>query len=152
METQSKPKWNHTWMAMAEELSKRSVDPRLKVGCLIVSDDNDFIESIGYNGDERGGSNAPDSNTPGESGFVHAEINALIKRRRSFFPAKLYVTHSPCVVCARAIVNAGGIMDVYYRHEYRDRSGLELLNQADLRLFQVLEGGKVKVFSLQAPQ
>lgn len=124
-------------MTIAEEMAKRSADPRLKVGCIIVSETNDFVEGIGYNGDERGGTNLPDGDEPGQSGFVHAEINALIKRVRSYEPARMYVTHSPCVVCARAIINAGGILDVFYKHEYRDTQGIELLRKADVHVHHI---------------
>ena len=67
---------------------------------------------------------------PGESGFLHAEINALLKldynnpKRK-----KMYLTLSPCQMCAKAVVNAG-IDEVIYDEEYRDTRGIEILKSS----------------------
>ena len=61
--------WETTWLQIAFCMSQRSRDPRLRVGCVIVRDDR-HIEGIGYNGDEIGGANVPESLEPGLSGFV----------------------------------------------------------------------------------
>ncbi len=111
-------------------LSKRSVDQRTSVGAVIVTDDNTQVLAVGYNGDQRGGPNEVESSEPGQSGFIHAEINALIKldfnnpKRK-----KMYLTHSPCRQCAKAIVN-GCIQEVIYMNPYRDASGLGILENA----------------------
>ena len=66
---------------------------------------------------------------PGKSGFIHAEINALIKMDyNNPKPKTLYITLSPCTQCAKAIIN-GGIQRVVYLNEYRDKSGIDLLSQ-----------------------
>ena len=125
--------WETTWLQIAFCMSQRSRDPRLRVGCVIVRDDR-HIEGIGYNGDELGGANVPESLEPGLSGFVHAELNALIKAR-SAEGCVLYVTHSPCKACAKAIVNAR-IKRVVYTYAYRDETALALLEQAGIRAEQ----------------
>lgn len=123
----NKPTWDQIWMQLTDNIANRSHDPRLKVGAVIVTEDNETVLAIGYNGDEKGGRNVPDSLEPGESGFIHAEANALTKlnyldtRKR-----KIYLTHSPCSVCARMIINAG-ITKVVYADSYRKSQGLDIL-------------------------
>ena len=131
-EIHERPSWDSVWMGTATILSKRSVDPRFQVGAVIVTADNTQVLAVGYNGDHRGGPNQVESGLPGQSGFIHAEINALIKcdfnnpKRK-----RMYLTLSPCRQCAKAIVN-GGISEVIYKHEYRDKSGIDLLIESGI--------------------
>lgn len=116
---------------IAREISKLSKDPRLKVGCIIVSPEGIFYP--GYNGDEIGGDNVPDSLEPGESGFIHAEENAIIKFNPTIHKgSKMYLSHSPCKMCARRIVNTRAIIEVFYNIEYRSRDGVELLEKRNI--------------------
>ena len=125
----SRPDWDTIWIDFAQNISRRSSDPNFKVGCCIVSEDNCQVLAIGYNGDHKGGSNRRESMEPGCSGFIHAEINALIKLDYNNPKKKtLYITLSPCPQCAKAIIN-GGIDKVVYRDIYRDTSGIELLRE-----------------------
>jgi len=127
-----RPTWDSIWMKFAKSISERSIDPRFKVGAVVVSDDNTQVLSVGYNGDQAGGSNEIESLEPGQSGCIHAEINALIKldynnpKKR-----KMYITLSPCKMCAKAIVNAG-IAEIVYGDVYRDISGIEVLDLAGI--------------------
>lgn len=122
-----RPNWNQVWMEFAHIISRRSYDPRHQVGAVVVSSDNTQVLAIGYNGNYKGGPNAAESLNPGQSGMIHAEINALLKMDYNNPKDKiLYVTLSPCRMCAKAIVNAG-IKKVYYDEEYRDTSSLEIL-------------------------
>ena len=122
-----RPNWNQVWMEFAHIISRRSYDPRHQVGAFVVSSDNTQVLAIGYNGNYKGGPNAAESLNPGQSGMIHAEINALLKMDYNNPKDKiLYVTLSPCRMCAKAIVNAG-IKKVYYDEEYRDTSSLEIL-------------------------
>ena len=117
----SRPDWDTIWIDFAQNISRRSSDPNFKVGCCIVSEDNCQVLAIGYNRRE--------SMEPGCSGFIHAEINALIKLDYNNPKKKtLYITLSPCPQCAKAIIN-GGIDKVVYRDIYRDTSGIELLRE-----------------------
>jgi len=125
-------------MDTATTISRRSVDPRTRVGAVIVTFDNTQVLAVGYNGDHRGGPNAVESTLPGQSGFIHAEINALIKCDYNHPKQKrMYVTHSPCMLCAKAIVN-GGIQEVIYDHEYRDVSGINLLQSLGINVRRVI--------------
>jgi dCMP deaminase len=114
-------------MDFAHTISKRSIDPRFQVGSVIVTEDNSQVLAVGYNGDHRGGPNEVESVEPGMSGLLHAEVNCLIKCDFNHpKKKKMYLTLSPCKMCAKAIIN-GGITEVIYSEEYRDRSGIELL-------------------------
>jgi dCMP deaminase len=114
-------------MDFARNIARRSPDPTFKVGCCIVTQDNCQVLSIGYNGDHKGGPNVRESLEPGYSGFIHAEINALIKLDyNNPKPKTMYLTLSPCKQCAKAIIN-GGISRIVYLKEYRCADGLSLL-------------------------
>ncbi len=129
-----RPEWNQVWMEFAHIIARRSYDPRHQVGAVVVSDDNTQVLAIGYNGNYKGGPNAAESLTPGESGMLHAEINALLKMDYNNPKSKiLYVTLSPCRMCAKAIVNAG-IQHVIYDEEYRDTSSLEILRNSGVEV------------------
>jgi dCMP deaminase len=130
--TSDRPSWHETWMTIARTIAERSYDPRLKVGAIVVSEDNTRLLSLGYNGNYRGGPNTPDADEPGRSGFVHAEANALVKCDYNFNRKKvMYLTHSPCVQCAKLIVNAN-ISEVVYEIEYRDLIGITILQSCDV--------------------
>ena len=125
----SRPGWDEIWMSCADSISKRSYDPRFQVGAIVVTEDNTQVLAVGYNGNHAGGPNEVESETPGESGMIHAEINALLKMDyNNPKNKKMYLTLSPCRMCAKAIVNAG-VNEVVYCSQYRDTSGLELLSQ-----------------------
>lgn len=125
-----RPIWHETWMGITRTVADRSYDPRLKVGAIIVSDDNTRLLSLGYNGNHRGGPNSVDSHEPGQSGMIHAEVNCIIKCDYNFNRKKImYLTHSPCIQCAKLIINAN-ISEVIYDVEYRDLSGINLLESA----------------------
>ena len=135
----NRPSWSQTWMSVAETISDRSVDPIMKVGSIIVSEDNTRVLSVGYNGNYKGGPDVRESDQPGGSGFIHAEVNALVKCDYNFSKKKvLYVTHSPCRGCAKLIIN-GDISKVIYKHLYRDLSGVDLLKSAGIEVEQFLE-------------
>lgn len=127
-----RPSWDQVWMQTAQNLSERSYDPRHKVGAVVVSDDNTQVLAVGYNGNYSGGPNEVESLSPGESGMIHAEINALLKLDYNSPKRKImYVTLSPCRMCAKAIVNSG-IKEVVFLESYRDNSSLEILRDAGI--------------------
>ena len=130
---ENRPDWDDIWMDMAVSISRRSYDPKWKVGAIVVTGDNTSVLSVGYNGNYTGGPNSIESMEPGRSGMIHAEINALLKMDYHNHKKKImYVTLSPCRMCAKAIVNSG-IDEVVYLEEYRDRGGLEILEQCKIR-------------------
>lgn len=118
--------WDKIWMTFAYEIAdKRSVDPKYKIGCVIVNEDNTRVLSFGYNGDERGGNHIRKSMMVGHSGFIHAEENAIIKLDYSEPYKKMYVTHSPCFGCCQKIINAK-IHELIYDSVY-DQDALDWL-------------------------
>ena len=132
--SESRPTWDEVWMETAHTIARRSCDPRYRVGALVVTQDNTQVLSVGYNGNYKGGPNEVESETPGESGMLHAEINCLLKLDYNNPKQKvMYVTLSPCRMCCKAIVNAG-ISEVVYDSEYRDASGLDVLRLAGVRV------------------
>ncbi|MCH7875705.1 MAG: dCMP deaminase [Gemmatimonadetes bacterium] len=117
------------YMRMAEELAKRSTCARLQVGTVVTDARLENVLAIGYNGNARGLPNRCDSTVPGQCGCIHSEVNALIKAPGSIKDKVVFVTNSPCVMCAKLIINSG-VSHVYYRRAYRDPSGAELLCSA----------------------
>ena len=119
-------KWDWFYVQMAAAFAAMSKDPRLQVGAVIVT--HDGILYPGYNGWELGGSNVPDSLEPGMSGAVHAEANAILKFNPTIHKnSTMYLTHNPCPVCARMIVNTQAITKVFFLNEYRDNKGIQIL-------------------------
>ena len=129
-----RPSWHNIWMEFATNIAKRSYDPRNQVGAVIVTEDNSQVLAVGYNGNYAGGPNEVESDVPGESGMLHAEINALLKMDyNNPKNKKLYLTLSPCRMCAKAIINAG-IDEVYFLEEYRNTSGIDLLRNQEIKV------------------
>lgn len=137
--TEIRPSWPEIWMSLAERISERSYDTRMKVGSIIVSADNTSVLSVGYNGNARGLPNEPESLDPGKSGYLHSELNACLKADYHFpKPKHMYCTHSTCRACARVLINSG-ICRFVFKTIYRDRSGLDLLRQGGIEVYQLDE-------------
>src|SRR6266851_6333304 len=121
------------YMRMAEELAKRSTCARLQVGSVIATSDLTQVLGIGYNGNARGLPNRCDSDQPGNCGCIHSEQNALIKAGAQLPGKVMFVSASPCVMCAKMIINTN-VARVYYREAYRDPAGLDVLRQAGVEV------------------
>ena len=123
------------YMRMAEIWAENSYCNRRKVGALIVKDK--MIISDGYNGTPAGFENiCEDDNGITKPYVLHAEANAITKIARSSNSsegATLYVTASPCIECAKLIIQSG-IKRVVYAEKYRLEDGLELLKRANIEL------------------
>jgi dCMP deaminase len=121
-------------MTMAETIAQRSHHSTFKVGALIVTSDNTQVLSLGYNGNAAGMSNVPQSEDPGCSGLLHAEINALLKLDYNNPKDKvMYLTLSPCSTCAKAIVNSG-LTRVVYKTRYRNDEGINILRKVGIEV------------------
>ena len=121
------------YMRMAEELAKRSTCARLQVGSVITTPDLTQVLGIGYNGNAKGLPNRCDSSQPGNCGCLHSEQNCLIKAGAQLPGKVMFVSASPCVMCAKMIINAN-VTRVYYREAYRDPAGLDVLRQAGVEV------------------
>jgi dCMP deaminase len=137
-----KYKYTQAHMKAAHIYAELSTARRLKVGALIVKDDR--IVSIGYNGMPAGWDNnceyeLEDGTIKTKPEVLHAETNALAKLARSTesgLDADLFVTHSPCLDCAKLIYQAG-IRRVYYATNYRDDSGINFLQASNVEVIKL---------------
>ena len=141
-----KPKLVEAYMKTAETFAGLSSAVRLHVGAVIVKEDR--IISIGYNGMPSGWNNDCEhwvedgdlgSGWKTKPEVLHAETNAIAKLAKSTESgngAVLFVTHSPCLDCAK-LVYQSGIGSVYYRNSYRSENGLEFLRKAGVKVERV---------------
>lgn len=139
-----KPKFQRLYMTIANTVALMSSAKRLQVGAIVVKDDR--VISMGYNGMPSGwDNNCEDIVELHEDGghilktkpeVLHAETNAIAKLARSSesgLDSDLFVTHSPCLDCAK-IIYQSGIRRVYYANHYRDNSGLDFLQKSGIEI------------------
>ncbi len=138
-ETQNKQlTFDLRYLQMAYIWAQNSYCKRRKVGALIVKDR--MIISDGYNGTPAGFENiCEDDNNITKPYVLHAEANAITKvaqSNNSSRGATLYVTSSPCVECAKLIIQSG-IIRVVFADQYRVQDGVELLKRAGVDVVQM---------------
>lgn len=126
------------YLRMAQIWAENSYCERRKVGAILVKDK--MIISDGYNGTPAGFENVCEDETGLTKPYVlHAEANAITKVAKSANNsqnATLYVTTSPCIECAKLIIQAG-ISRVVYTDPYRVQDGIELLKKAQIEVVQI---------------
>ena len=131
-------KFDSRYIEMAAIWAKNSYCKRRQVGALLVKDK--MIISDGYNGTPSGLENVcEDENGVTKPYVLHAEANAISKVAQSGNSsqgATLYVTASPCIECAKLIIQSG-IKRVVYRDEYRLTDGVDLLRRAGIEVEKV---------------
>ena len=129
---------DYLYMRMARTWSENSYCVRRKVGALLVK--NQMIISDGYNGTPVGFENVcEDENNHTKAYVLHAEANAITKvaqSNNSSNGATLYVTSSPCIECAKLIIQAG-IKRVVFGEIYRLTDGIELMKRAGIECVQI---------------
>ncbi|EJW89631.1 dCMP deaminase [gut metagenome] len=138
-------RYDRAYMGMAREFSKLSYAERAKVGCIIVSSKGQVV-SQGYNGMPSGMDNRcehedENGNIVTNTEVLHAESNAITKCAKwgsSTEGCTIYITLSPCVECAKLIIQAG-IRRVVYGERYRNTEGIELLERANIIVEQISE-------------
>lgn len=131
-------------MDVAKRFADLSSARRLHVGAIIVKDDR--IISIGYNGMPPGWSNIcedmlEDGTTKTKPEVIHAEANAIAKLAKSTESGKdatMFLTHAPCIDCAKQIFTAG-IQTVYYERDYRSNDGLKFLSDCGVEVIKTSE-------------
>ncbi|MBQ0087432.1 MAG: dCMP deaminase family protein [Bacteroidales bacterium] len=128
-------KFDKSYLEMARVWARNSYCTRRQVGALIVKDR--MIISDGYNGTPAGFENVcEDENGVTKPYVLHAEANAITKVAKSSnssLGATMYVTASPCIECAKLIIQAG-IRRVVYSEDYRSSEGLDLLRRAGIEV------------------
>ena len=131
--TEKQRKLDERYLRMARIWAENSYCQRRQVGALVVKDK--MIISDGYNGTPSGFENVcEDDNNVTKPYVLHAEANAITKVAKSgnnSAGATLYVTASPCVECAKLIIQSG-ITRVVYKDEYRLTDGIDLLRRAGI--------------------
>jgi dCMP deaminase len=146
-----KDKFISFYFDVAERVAQLSQAQRLKVGAVIVKDDR--ILSYGYNGTPAGFDNVCELHIPEQVDIdsrtiieahtvtkpevIHAEMNAIAKVAKhgdSCEGASIFITHAPCVECAKMILQSG-IDSVYYLKEYRSTAGIDLLKKSPNSIF-----------------
>ena len=142
-EVKNRPGWDRYFMDIAHVAATRSNCSRRQVAAVLVRDRR--IISTGYNGTPRGVKNCCDggcprcnSNTPSGSNLheclcSHAEENAIVQAAYHGIAVKgatLYTTYSPCLLCAKMIINAGIVEVVYHEHYSIDDVSTRLLHEA----------------------
>ena len=131
-------KFDHSYIEMAGIWAKNSYCKRRQVGALIVKER--MIISDGYNGTPSGFENICEDETGATKPYVlHAEANAISKIAKSGNSSEgstMYVTASPCLECAKLIIQAG-IKRVVYKDEYRLTDGIDLLKRAGIEVVKL---------------
>jgi len=133
-----RPSWDEYFMGIALQVAKRSTCDRAHVGAIIVKDRR--ILTTGYNGSPSGLPHCDDAGHLMVDGHcvrtLHAEQNAIIQAAYhgvSVHDSILYVTHQPCLTCAKMIINAG-IRRVVYAGTYPDNLARQFLAEAGVGL------------------
>lgn len=156
-----KPKFKQLYMTIAETVATMSHARRLQVGSIVVKDDR--VISIGYNGMPAGWDNNCEDkvyanewsidnamwdyqeedgtvyNLKTKPEVLHAESNAISKLAKSSESgdgATIFITHAPCVDCAKLIYQSG-INSVFYRSSYRSDNGIKFLEQSGVKVEQI---------------
>ena len=148
-----KQKFIDAYMDVAERFAQLSSAVRLQVGTIVFKDDR--IISIGYNGMPAGWDNVCeekvywiDGSLVDDAGYydlktklevLHAEANAITKLARSSESgdgASIFVTHAPCIDCAKLIYQSG-IATVYYKNDYRSTQGLDFLSKSNVEVIKI---------------
>ena len=141
--------WDEYFMDLANAAAKRATCDRGRSGCVIVKDKQVLV--TGYVGAPKGLPHCDDvghlfKQMINEDGSisnhcvrtVHAEQNAIIQAAKlgvSLEGATMYVTHQPCVICTRMIINSG-VKRVVYKNGYPDEFALQLFAQSDVELIK----------------
>ena len=132
---QPRPTFPQIYMQLARTLAARATCNRLQVGTVITSTDFRKVLAVGYNGNATGLPNGCDREEPGNCGCLHGEENAVINCDSPRGVEKVvFVTHLPCVACAKRLINLGNVREIYYGADYRIRDSILLLESVGIRL------------------
>ena len=141
-----KEKFVRAYMDVARRFAALSHARRLHVGAIVVKDDR--IISIGYNGMPAGWDNNCEIEIFQQDGtselktrpeVLHAESNAISKLAKSSESgngADIFITHAPCIDCAK-LIHQTGVRRVYFGEHYRNNNGVEFLKQSAIEVIKV---------------
>lgn len=147
-----RPSWDEYFMQMAELTAQRSTCLRRNVGAVIVQDKH--VIATGYNGAPKGVPHCaelggclrekmgiPSGERHELCRALHAEQNAIIQAAtlaQSIEGATIYITHQPCIICAKMIINAG-IKKIIVKEGYPDEMSVKMLDEAGLKIVMLDE-------------
>ena len=139
---QGRPSWDEYFIAAAILIASRSACQRLNVGCVLVSggEHKNRIIAAGYNGFLSGAEHKSCVRDGHEQATVHAEQNAIsdaARRGVSVSGATAYITHFPCINCAKILASAG-VKEIKYLHDYNN----------DPLVFDILKEAKIEAVKL----
>ncbi len=126
-----RPPWDTHFLRLAALTAERSTCPRAAVGCVLTF--NNRIISTGYNGAPSGMAHCTDAGCTMHDGHclrtVHAEANAIADAARRGVMVEgaiAYITHAPCIHCAKLLVSAG-VQRIVYAAPYEDGANMQFL-------------------------
>lgn len=138
LEQNTRPSFEEIYLKLAQTLSQRSTCRRLAVGTVITSTDFRKVLAVGYNGNASGLPNSCDREEAGNCGCLHSEENAVINCDSPRSTDKVvFVTHLPCVACAKRLINLGNVRRIYYAEDYRVRDSVEVLRSVGIEVLQL---------------
>jgi len=133
-----RPSFPEIYLQLAKILAARSTCKRLQVGTVITSTDFRKVLAVGYNGNATGLPNGCERDEPGNCGCLHSEENAVINCDAPRQTEKVvFVTHLPCVQCAKRLINLGNVKRIYYAQDYRVRDSIAMLNSVGIEIEQL---------------
>jgi len=136
--------WDNFYISLARKVAELSYDPKTKVGCVIVENDN--ILSFSYNGTASGTDNVMrDSEGETLNTVIHAEVGAIAKcarRGKSSLGTTLYCTRAPCLQCA-LLMNAAGISRVVYCDDHSSMDGVNFLRDMGILVLKETYSGEL---------
>ncbi len=141
-----RPSFESVYMQFAKSIAARSSCKRLNVGSVITTTDFRKVLALGYNGNASGLANSCDRDEVGNCGCLHSEENAAINCDSPRYVEKFaFVTHLPCVSCAKRLINIGNVKKVFFDTDYRRRESVDLFMQVGIELFRLDGEDVIKV-------
>ncbi len=139
----TRPSWDEYFLRITAEVAQRSTCPRAAVGAVVVKDKR--ILTTGYNGAPSGLPHCTEAGCLMIDNHcvraIHAEQNALLQSARhgvALAGGTMYVTHQPCLICAKMIINAG-IRRVVFTQAYLDPIAEEFMREAGVEVVRILD-------------
>ncbi len=150
-----RPSFETIYLKLAQTLALRATCKRLQVGTVITSSDFRKVLAVGYNGNASGLPNCCDSDEVGRCGCLHSEENAVINCDSPRSQEKyVFVTHHPCVACAKRLINLGSVQKVYYEKDYRCQKARGILESVGISVIklEIQDSSQATLLASQKPE
>lgn len=141
-----RPTFESVYIKFALEIAKRSSCKRLQVGTVITTTDFRKVLAVGYNGNAAGLANGCDRDEVGNCGCLHSEENATINCDSPRYVEKyVFVTHLPCMACAKRLINMGSVKKVFFHTDYRKRESIAALRSVGIEVYKINDNETLEV-------